>query len=89
MKVKLKEPIIVEDKIYEFAHISVSMSTGFSNPEEYTFAFRAVPYRINENNEVEKLEDVIISHSYLNVLNSTVSDIGEGFINNVQELLNK
>jgi hypothetical protein len=89
MKLTLKQPIIVEGKTYEYAFMSLSTSSGFSNPEEYTFALRLVPYRINENNEVEKLEDASMSHSYLNVLNSPISETGETIINAIQELLNK
>lgn len=89
MKLQLKTPIVIEDKTYEFVHLSLSTSTGFSNPEEYTFALRLTPYRILEDGSIEKLEDATLSHSYLNVLNSPISETGEAIINSIQELLNK
>jgi hypothetical protein len=89
MKLVLKQPITVDGKTYEYGFMSLSTSSGFSNPNEYTFALRIIPYRINENNEIEKLEEASISHSYLNVLNSPISETGEAIIDSIQELLNK
>lgn len=89
MKLKLKTPILIEDKIYEFAHLSLSTSTGFINPEEYTLALRLTPYRILEDGVMEKLEESTSSHSYLNGLNSPISEEFGEILMSIQKLLNK
>lgn len=89
MKLQLKTPIVIEDATYEFAHLSLSTSTGFSNPEEYTLAIRFTPYRILEDGSIEKLEDATLAHSYLNALNSPISEEFTEIINTLQKLLNK
>lgn len=89
MKLQLKTPIVIEDKTYEFVHLSLSTSTGFSNPEEYTLALRLTPYRILEDGSIEKLEDATLSHSYLNALNSPISEEFTEILNILQKLLNK
>ena len=89
MKLQLKTPIIIEDKTYEFAHLSLSTSTGFSNPEEYTLALRLTPYRILENGVIDRLEGETFSFSYLNALNSPVSEEFTEILTTMQKLLNK
>jgi hypothetical protein len=89
MKLQLKTPINIEDKTYEFVHLSLSTSTGFSNPEEYTLALRLTPYRILEDGTIDKLENETSSHSYLNALNSPISEEFIEIINTLQKLLNK
>lgn len=81
MKLTLKEPIIIEEtnylifkkKIeYPFAHLSLSMSTGFTNPDGYSVSLRLVPFRINDEGQVEKLEDKGITLSSLDGLDKTI-----------------
>lgn len=89
MKINLKTPIVIEDKTYEFAHLSLSTSTGFSNPEEYTLAVRLTPYRILEDGTIDRLENETSSYSYLNALNSPISEEFTEILNTLQKLLNK
>jgi hypothetical protein len=68
MKLELKQPITIDKEVYPYAHLSLSMSTGFSDVEAYTFALRLVPYRIAESGEIIKLETHQLSISSLNGL---------------------
>ena len=89
MKLNLKTPITIEDRTYDFVHLSLSTSTGFFNPEEYTLALRLTLYRILEDGSIDKLEEVSSSHSYLNVLNSPISEEFEEILIVIQKLINK
>lgn len=89
MKLKLKSPIIIEDKIYEFASLNLSTSTGINNSEEYIFALTITPYRILDNGVIDKLETESLSYSYLNGLNSPISEEFTKILKIIQELLNK
>ena len=100
MKLTLKQPIQLEvegKKIeYPFAHLSLSMSTGFTNPDGYSVSLRLVPFRITESNEVEKLEEKSFTLSSLDGLNATVHGGSEQLttltteiIASVQKFINK
>jgi hypothetical protein len=82
MKLLLKTPIVIEEKHlliftkkieYPYAHISLSMTTGFSDAESYTLAMRIVPYRITEEGQIEKLESHQQSISSLNGLSDNIA----------------
>jgi len=88
MKLQLKNPIQIEDKIYPYVMLSLSISTNQMSIEQYMFASNLVPYRINENGEVEKLEDRSIPISVLNILDSQFKDLGEDILNSIQSQLN-
>jgi hypothetical protein len=89
MKLKLKTPIVIEDKIYEFVHLSLSTSTGFINTDEYTLALRLTPYRVLEDGSVDKLEEATVAYSYLNVLDSPIAEEYTEILTALQKLLNK
>ena len=89
MKLLLKNPITFEGEIYEYAFLSLSTSTGYNNPDQYTFALRLTPYRVNESGEIIKLEDATMSYSYLNVLDSDNAGTEIAILNSIQELINK
>lgn len=75
MKLTLKQPIQIEvegNQIeYPFAHLSLSMSTGFTNADGYSVSLRLVPFRITDEGLVEKLEDKSFTLSSLDGLNTT------------------
>ena len=73
MKLELKQPITIDKEIYHYAHLSLSMSTGFSEVETYTLSLRLVPYRIAENGEIIKLETHQLSIASLNGLSDQVA----------------
>jgi hypothetical protein len=79
MKLELKQPIFVieneENVTYPYAHLSLSMNTGFSDVETYTFALRLVPYRVTETGEIIKLESHQYSISSLNGLTDQVAGV--------------
>ena len=89
MKINLKTPIVIEDKVYEYAHVSLSTTTGFSNPEEYTLAIRLTPYRVLQDGKIEKIEESIISYSFLSALNSPLSEEFKEIITVIQKIVNK
>lgn len=89
MKLKLKTPIVIGDKIYEFVHLSLSTSTGFTNTDEYTLALRLTPYRVLEDGSVDKLEEATVAYSYLNVLDSPIAEEYTEILTALQKLLNK
>lgn len=96
MKITLKNPIIIEEpnflifkkKIeYPYAHLSLSMSTGFSNSDGYSVAIRLVPFRITEENVIEKLEEHAITVSTLDGLNATMHGGSEQLANLTSEIV--
>lgn len=68
MKIELKNPITVGEDTYNHAHLSLSISSGFSDIDSYTLALRLVPYRLAENGEIIKLETHQLAISSLNGL---------------------
>jgi hypothetical protein len=92
MKLTLKQPIVItengETKIYEYAFLNLASSTGFNNPDQYTLALRLTPYRILPDGKLDKLENQVTSHSYLDALNSPVKDAATAILNVIQQTIN-
>lgn len=93
MELNLKNSIIITDengnqKEYKRLALSLSTSTGYNNVDEYTFALRLVPFRIDEEGNVDRLEDETISHSFLNVLDSNFKDCGNSILEALQKEIN-
>jgi hypothetical protein len=93
MKLTLKEPIIIgegeEQKVYEYAFLNFSTSTGFVNPEQYTLALRLTPYRVSSDGTFDKLEERVSSYSYLDALNSPLRNTAIEILNVIQQIINK
>lgn len=88
MKLQLKNPIQIEDKIYPYVMLSMSISSNQVDVEKYFFATNLVPYRIDGDGKIEKLEDRSIPISVLNILDSQFKTLGEDILNSIQSQLN-
>ena len=99
MKITLKQPIQIEVKgkaiEFPYAHLSLSMSTGFTNPDSYSVSLRLVPFRITDEGQIEKLEDRAFTLSSLDGLDKTIhggseqlSTLTTEIISSIQKFVN-
>lgn len=89
MKLVLKQPIVVEGVEYHFAMLSLSMSTNQNDVEQYFFASNLIPYRIDGNGAIEKLDEASLPMSVISVLESQYEQLGRDILTAFQNQLNR
>lgn len=89
MKLILNNPITVDDAVYPYALLSLSISTQYGKTDDYSVACRLVPCR-EINGQIEQLNDAAFSLSSMSALqDAELKDSMEAVIAAVQEIINK